>query len=288
MSGLALPPLLSRIRGLPLLLMACGPPVSLLCCPALACYLSCWHNVHLWTDGSVYLPQHPFLAAAGFAVVSGACATVDSGPVPGVFADNYRAEVYAIVRAATHARGHLVVHTDSQAAVPISGSGGVVPHLAAADLWQGLWAVVQSRAVGGFSLESVAASAVTHPLAADLAAKAAARASLAAPVRRLDALFFATYRRSGSSAFFRPHAMALCVSVWRCLRQSNLATGLWEAWSSFLHGAVCRWGLLPTGPCSCTCGLEALPFGPAVPGWPCCYGSGPLGALQSSSALCHP
>ena len=62
-------------------------------------------HVHLWTDGSVFLPQHPFFAAAGFAVVSATRATIACGSVPGVFADNYRAEVYAILRAAQLTRG---------------------------------------------------------------------------------------------------------------------------------------------------------------------------------------
>ena len=253
------------------------------------------HATHLWTDGSVYLPQHPFLAAAGYAVVSGSRATVDAGAVPGVFADNYRAEVYAIVRAAMHTRGHLVVHTDSQAAVQawqaICVVGAVAPHIAAADLWQVLWNLSRSRAEGGFVLElhwirgHVVISDATHPLealharcnhAADLAAKSAARVSLAVPARRLDALFFATYRRHLwlQSLFLAlprtplppapapdpgeaPPALALapppvpapgpchgpprfCTAFPPPGKPDDWVMGVssWEAWSNFLHGAV--------------------------------------------------
>ena len=70
-------------------------------------------DVHLWTDGSVYLPHHLLFAAAGFAVVSASAGVCAAGPL----ADNYRAEVYAILHAAQLACGRLTVHTDSQAAV---------------------------------------------------------------------------------------------------------------------------------------------------------------------------
>ena len=293
------PPPLFLTKGLPLLPMAClkclqtfGRRFVLPSCgllPLLFPRYGPQHTTHLWTDGSVYLPQHPFLAAAGYAIVSGSCATVDADAVPGVFADNYRAEVYAIVRAAMHARGDvwciLTPRVPScQAWHAISGSGGVAPHLAAADLWQVLGSLVRARAVGGFSLElhwirgHVAVSTASHPIealharcnhAADLAAKAAARAS-AVPARRLDALFFATYRRhlwlqSLFLALLRtplppvpapdpgealcpvapappPEPLpAPCHGPPRfCAKPGDWTMGAssWEAWSSFLHGAV--------------------------------------------------
>ena len=204
------------------------------CCSAVASYFSL-ATLRPWAHH--YLPQHPFLAAAGYAVVSGSRATVDADAVPGVFADNYRAEVYAIVRAAMHVRGHLVVHTDSQSAVQawqaICGSGVVAPNIAAPLV---LWSLVRSRAVGGFILElhwirgHVVVSAATHPIealharcnhAADLAAKAAARVSLAVPAPpgpcHGPPRFCAAFPPPG-----KPDDWVMGASSW-------------EAWSSFLQ-----------------------------------------------------
>ena len=289
---LALPPPLSLIRGLPLPLMDCLR--SLLICSRLSVLPSRGLLLPLGRAMALGTPLTSGLMVAS-AVVSGSRATVDAGAVPGVFADNYRAEVYAIVRAAMHTRGHLVVHTDSQSAVQawqaICVVGVVAPHIAAADLWQVLWSLSRSRAEGGFVLElhwirgHVVISDATHPIealharcnhAADLAAKSAARVSLAVPARRLDALFFATYRRHLwlQSLFLAlprtplPSAPApdpgeaLCPvapapppepAPGPCHGPPRFCTAFpppgkpddwvmgassWEAWSGFLHGAV--------------------------------------------------
>ena len=168
-------------------------------------------SVHLWTDGSVFLPQHPFFAAAGFAVVSSSRVTVASGPVPGVFADNYRAEVYAILRAAQLVRGPLTVHTDSQSAVSAWASfcslNRVPTHVAAADIWQLLWEWLAPLTGSAFLCTGsvgMAVQTLTCPVgamhavcnhAADVAAKHAARAALRVDGSRLHALFYAAYRR---------------------------------------------------------------------------------------------
>ena len=174
------------------------------------------HVSHAWSgspwpcpslDGWQCVPS-----AASFPCCGGLCGTRSvllSGPVSGVFADNYRAEVFALVQAATQSRGSLTLHTDSQAVTAwatICRCGRVPDHVAAADLWKVLWDICAARLSGGFSLH-LTGSVISGDLpflerlhavcnhAADRAAKRTARAALTVPSARLDALFFSAYRR---------------------------------------------------------------------------------------------
>ena len=170
-----------------------------------------------------------FFAAAGFAVISASARLCASGPVPGLLADSYRAEVYAILCAAQLARAASRCILTPK---PLSGPGkasaiaALLPPMWAADVWQLLGRFACTSSGFALSLHWIRGHVLLdQPLtpvellharcnhAADLAAKRAARASLALSAPRLS---------------------------WRHLWLQRLflalaATDLWHAWT---HSAV--------------------------------------------------
>ena len=171
--------------------------------------------IELWTDGSAFDCTHPLCAVTAYAVVDADRRTLAAGEVRGAFANNYVAEVAAIVIAVHGAGSSVCVYTDCNAAAQVWQamriSRTVPSHAAAADLWTLFWEVVHHKqaAFPEFSVElqwtpahqdltQLRGRALQHALcndAADRAAKAVASGVQRVPMRELDTLFYATWRR---------------------------------------------------------------------------------------------
>ena len=108
--------------------------------------------LELWTDG------HPLCAVTAYAVVDTDRRTLSAGEVRGAFANNYVAEIEAIVMAVHCAVSSVCIYTDCNAAVQVWQSrrmSQTVPsHAAAADLWTLFWEIVHHKqADQAFSVE---------------------------------------------------------------------------------------------------------------------------------------
>ena len=76
-----------------------------ICVPSVNPMLDMYQEVHLFTDGSCLNPEVPICRLAAWAVVFAdfegpfAGSVIDSGPLPGMLQNSYRAEIFAVWRA---------------------------------------------------------------------------------------------------------------------------------------------------------------------------------------------
>jgi ribonuclease HI len=127
-------------------------------------------GVHLFTDGSCLNPAVPVCRLAAWAVVFAdvegpfAGSVVDSGPLPGMLQNSYRAEIFAVWRALSILRlqsGRVFIWTDSGAVVTrlrrLLQGGEPKPNGAHSDLWFLIVDTLRDFAPGQVEIRKVAA-----------------------------------------------------------------------------------------------------------------------------------
>ena len=127
-------------------------------------------SVHLFTDGSCINPAIPMCRLAAWAVVFAdvtgpvAGSVVDSGPLPGILQNSYRAEIFAVWRALSLLRlqsGRIFLWTDSGAVVTrmrrLLQGGEPKPNGAHSDLWLLIFDTLRDFASGQVEIRKVAA-----------------------------------------------------------------------------------------------------------------------------------
>lgn len=128
--------------------------------------------IHLFTDGSCLFQHDANCRFAAWGVICApsnaqtidACKVVDSGPLPGIVQNAYRAEVYAILRAlecCRHVKNRLCLWTDCEAVAKRLRKyvKGVMPkpNSPHADLWIAICQLLAQRPTGHVGVFKVAA-----------------------------------------------------------------------------------------------------------------------------------